>query len=171
MGRIGEPPRSNPLDQPADTRAIAEFEAQVAAGTVGHGIEADGEVACWGFSRTVTGDVPVPEANGALVPASRGDVVFAAFYTRIRHRGHGRYQELLAQMGHAAFAAGVPRAWIYAYTDNVPSCRAILRAGYVPVGRWEGWRLLGRRHTVWHAESASSRAALQSAGETSTRLS
>ena len=171
MGRVSQPPARAVLDQPEDARAVGEFRVQVAAGAMAHGIAVEGELAGWGFMRQLEGSIPVPEANGALLPSARGDVVLTAFYVRIRHRGRGLYQQLLAEMGHAAFAAGAPRAWIYAYTDNAPSCRAIMRAGYEPVGRWVAWRVLGRSRHAWHAEAAERHATPQSAGETSTRLS
>ena len=159
-------PVASAADGPEDARAIDDFAVN-AAGPVARtprAILIDGEIAGWGFTSCIDGPFPVLEAHGAPVPATRGDVVLSAFHVRVRYRGRGLYQAMLAEMAGTAFRAGAARVWIYARAENLASCSAILRVGFRPVGRWIASRLLGRRTLAW-------RDAAQSASETSTRLS
>ena len=159
-------PVGSTADCPEDSGAIDDFAVNAASpvARTPQALLIDGEIAGWGFTSCIDGPFPVLEAHGAPVPATRGDVVLSAFHVRVRYRGRGLYQAMLAEMAGTAFRAGAARVWIYARAENLASCSAILRVGFRPVGRWIASRLLGRRTLAW-------RDAAQSASETSTRLS
>ncbi len=147
------PPPVMAADSEDDAHAVGDFTDHV-HGAPGmerlpRGIIVRGELAGWGFVTRVTVPFPVGEAPGAHVPADPGDAVLTAYYVRERHRGAGRYQQLLAQMAREAFASGATRVWVYAVASNEPSCRAILRVGFAPAGQWHCQRTLGVLDVRW----------------------
>ena len=80
---------------------------------------------CW-----LTGaPVAVAESNRVLVPGPDEVYLYEAF-TSPAWRGRGLFQALLLKLQQFANAQGRRRALIFVLADNVPSWRAIERAGF-----------------------------------------
>ncbi|HVM34213.1 MAG TPA: GNAT family N-acetyltransferase [Actinomycetota bacterium] len=99
---------------------------------------------------TTTGPAWVGEIRRFFRPPP-GDIYIYESFTQPDARGRGAYPLILGHVCGDAAAAGLTRAWIGVEKHNVPSVRAITKAGFEPgfeieFGRRWGRLLLGEPH-------------------------
>jgi RimJ/RimL family protein N-acetyltransferase len=95
------------------------------------------EDAVWWIARDAEGVACYCAAN----IQSDGEATLVASWTRPSARGRGWQRRMIRARMRWARAEGLDRAVCYTWGGNLPSIRALIRCGFVPVRReWDGER-------------------------------
>jgi len=103
--------------------------------------------ACWIFRDKA----PVMAAPGGVLELGPETVCLEDSFTSERSRGRGIAPASWSQIARRLAAGGVTSIITKVETDNVPSKRAVRKAGFRPIGVMHLTKLGGRKHTVLEA--------------------
>jgi GNAT superfamily N-acetyltransferase len=140
-GRESSEPLARAMDLPESSVVALRFETgrRCFVGRL------ENEIVTYGWVSQCDESVGELERDYRMRP---GDAYIWDCATLPGHRGQGLYGALLNHITRTLHDEGVPRAWIGANLENVPSLRAFARAGFQPVVRVAYARLL-RLRCLW----------------------